>query len=434
MLKRRANSLIFKGNTYYRCDISQPFSFFKWIFISRNFPLDSSQLILEHEKSHVKSLHSIDVLFFEFLKAIFWFNPFIYLLSKLSRLNNEYFVDHQIANKNSLKSYANLLVDSAKTYNSKTGNGFGLLVITNHFALISLKSRILQLVRKPSSFISNVSYLTYLPFLFLFVMLFSCKVDETIFNGEKIKSVRGYYQDEYGDQNFQQGKIVVGVDYDPSGRIIHKRFDPLSYKRNNNLYSSLSFVDWGYEVAILEFGNGWLTEYKESIKEDIKFWIEKFDGSSQMIFDEKGVKLVRIKDADGKYRIDITEPTFKVNSNGLIKEIHHHVSDLQLKRIDESIEKEQSRHKLISADLTTVYEYDYSDSGKLMSCSSKGKKSKEFTYNEQGDLKEITVLKNNSRVRSFQIFYDHSNVIQKVTAYNKENELEYSVVYQYEYY
>ncbi|MGB5418096.1 MAG: blaR1 peptidase M56 family protein, partial [Algibacter sp.] len=51
------------------------FSFFNYIFLGEDFKNDERTAILKHEMVHVKQNHTLDLLFFELLRILFWFNP-----------------------------------------------------------------------------------------------------------------------------------------------------------------------------------------------------------------------------------------------------------------------------------------------------------------------------------------------------------------------
>ncbi|NJN34967.1 MAG: hypothetical protein HC817_12645 [Saprospiraceae bacterium] len=60
--------------------VLQPFSFFNIIFINikRYQPIDF-QNIMQHEMTHARQRHSLDVLFLASLTIVFWFSPFLFL-------------------------------------------------------------------------------------------------------------------------------------------------------------------------------------------------------------------------------------------------------------------------------------------------------------------------------------------------------------------
>lgn len=69
------------------------FSFFNILFI--NPDLNQKDTILKHEMVHVKQNHSADVLFFEIVQIISWFNPLVYFLKRDIKLLHEYLADEQ---------------------------------------------------------------------------------------------------------------------------------------------------------------------------------------------------------------------------------------------------------------------------------------------------------------------------------------------------
>lgn len=90
-----------------------PQSFFGYIFLEKE-QLHSGEIeaeILEHELVHVRQLHSLDVLFIEFLKVIFWFNPLMYFFKHAIQLNHEFLADESVVNNgSSVTDYQKMLV------------------------------------------------------------------------------------------------------------------------------------------------------------------------------------------------------------------------------------------------------------------------------------------------------------------------------------
>lgn len=61
----------------------EPYSFFGWIFASpESHTPPALEEILVHEKTHVRQLHSIDVVLGEIVCILCWINPFVWLLKK----------------------------------------------------------------------------------------------------------------------------------------------------------------------------------------------------------------------------------------------------------------------------------------------------------------------------------------------------------------
>ncbi len=142
-------------------DDSANASFFHIIFVNDQYLSNAeSEQIISHEKAHIKLGHSVDNVLLEFLKAVFWFNPFIYLLSNALHTLHEYEVDQALVQRYEPKEYASLLV---KLSAPKAAGLF------NKLSAYSLKSRVSMLFRKPSLAGYRIVYLL-VPVLF--VLLF----------------------------------------------------------------------------------------------------------------------------------------------------------------------------------------------------------------------------------------------------------------------
>lgn len=59
--------------------------------------------LFAHEMTHVNQKHTLDVLFVELIKTIFWFNPLFVLYKKAIQLNHEFLADEKV-----LQSYKNI--------------------------------------------------------------------------------------------------------------------------------------------------------------------------------------------------------------------------------------------------------------------------------------------------------------------------------------
>jgi len=89
-------------------------SFFGYIFWNQQIT-DEQQLILEHEKVHIRQWHSLDVLLMEICVIIKWFNPLIYWFRNALKATHEFIADqYVIQQKSNVGEYATLLVNQHK--------------------------------------------------------------------------------------------------------------------------------------------------------------------------------------------------------------------------------------------------------------------------------------------------------------------------------
>ena len=131
------------------------FSFFNLLFINPSSTGKST--ILKHEMVHIKQKHSLDILFFELLRIINWFNPIVWLMQKDIKLVHEYIADDQTTNADVEKhDYAMFLIQ----------NSFGVTpnYLTNQiFNQSILKRRINMLNKRKSSGRARLRILLALP-------------------------------------------------------------------------------------------------------------------------------------------------------------------------------------------------------------------------------------------------------------------------------
>ncbi len=74
-----------------------PFSFFGYVFYNPAvYGGEELADILAHEDVHIREKHWADLLLAELFTAVFWFNPFVWLLERSIRQNHEYLADEGV--------------------------------------------------------------------------------------------------------------------------------------------------------------------------------------------------------------------------------------------------------------------------------------------------------------------------------------------------
>jgi len=133
-----------------------PFSWMKYIVISReDYESDYSQ-ILTHEKAHIALRHSWDILFVDMITALQWFNPAIWMLKADLRALHEFEADDAVLRSGAnIKEYQYLLIRKAV---SKSGYS-----VANSFNHSTLKARITMMLNKKSSRMSAWKALYVIP-------------------------------------------------------------------------------------------------------------------------------------------------------------------------------------------------------------------------------------------------------------------------------
>lgn len=121
-----------------------PFSIFRYIVMSVNDYETNRDCILIHEQEHIRQGHTYDLILWEVIKTMQWFNPFIWLLGRDLRCIHEYEADQAVIKQDiDAKAYQLLLVEKAV--------GKRLQPLANSLNHNSLKRRIMMMYRKKSS-------------------------------------------------------------------------------------------------------------------------------------------------------------------------------------------------------------------------------------------------------------------------------------------
>jgi TonB family protein len=150
-----------------------PFSFFNLIFIPRQ-PETTNNLneIIEHEKVHIRQLHSIDILFTEMLIVFQWFNPAVWQYRKSLKLTHEYLADAGVLKQgfNSL-NYQHLLLTQS--------TGLQVSGLTNNFNHSLIKNRIIMMTKTKSGWVAKLKILIAVPVALLMAIALTIGMSET---------------------------------------------------------------------------------------------------------------------------------------------------------------------------------------------------------------------------------------------------------------
>ena len=135
---KNANLVLVEEETF-------PHTFLNSIFI--NFEDYHNRNIEEelytHEMVHVNQKHTIDILFIEFLKVVFWFNPLFFFYKKAIQLNHEFLADEEIVKTyNNVPFYQNLLLQK--------GFGNQTIYLASNLNYLVTKKRLIMMTKSTS--------------------------------------------------------------------------------------------------------------------------------------------------------------------------------------------------------------------------------------------------------------------------------------------
>ena len=162
------------------------FSFFNYIFLGDDLKTDERASVLKHEKVHVKQRHTLDLLFFEVLRILFWFNPLVYMYQNRIMSLHEFIADAQaVKNESKNQYYQNLLSQVFQTKNISFINPF--------FKKSLIKKRIIMLQKSKSKQVRLIKYTILFPLILGMLIYSSCNNEiehsklEIEFTDEEIK-------------------------------------------------------------------------------------------------------------------------------------------------------------------------------------------------------------------------------------------------------
>ena len=157
------------------------FSFFNFIFLGKEISKEKQEQIIEHELVHSKQKHTLDLIFFEFLRIVMWFNPMIYFYQQRITLLHEYITDSEVVKTTEKHDYFNKLL--AQTFQVEN------ISFINQFYKHSLiKKRITMMTKKKSKQIKKAKYLLLLPLLASMLLYTACEKNDVNTNESILKS------------------------------------------------------------------------------------------------------------------------------------------------------------------------------------------------------------------------------------------------------
>ncbi|BAO75939.1 M56 family metallopeptidase [Winogradskyella sp. PG-2] len=148
---------------------SAAFSFFNTIFLGERIPERERPIIYKHELVHIKELHTLDLLFFEVLRIILWFNPLLNIYQNRIKELHEYIADAKALKQNGKVEYYQSLLN--QVFDVKN------VSFTNTFFKKSLiKKRIAMLQKSKSKQRQLIKYTLLLPLVFGMLIYTSTEV------------------------------------------------------------------------------------------------------------------------------------------------------------------------------------------------------------------------------------------------------------------
>ncbi len=147
-----------------------PYSFFRTIVVNENdYRNDKiTTELLQHEIEHIRQMHSIDIIFLEVIRIIYWFNPLILLYNSAVRMNHEYLADSGVINEPAdIRIYAETLIGFICHQNN--------VRLTSGFNPSLTRKRLLMLTRSnPGKTAENIRIMVTVSMVVAVFLMISC--------------------------------------------------------------------------------------------------------------------------------------------------------------------------------------------------------------------------------------------------------------------
>ena len=172
----KVNSIIRKGRMVQSSDKwnvivagsdIQPFSWMKDVVLPNDPAVINDPVVLEHEKAHIAFGHSYELLIFDIITFVQWFNPAVWQMRRDLCAVHEFQVDAAVLEKGyDRKQYQYSLLSHAV--------GLQAIAMVCGFRLNSLRDRI-GMMNRPASPLKKIAKIIYIPLVALAVILIWAK-------------------------------------------------------------------------------------------------------------------------------------------------------------------------------------------------------------------------------------------------------------------
>lgn len=206
-----------------------PYTFWNTIYVSqKDFEnREIEQELFTHEIAHVKQKHTIDVIFVEILKTVFWFNPLFIFYKKAIQLNHEFLADENvIAAHRDLSFYQNLLLNKISVSQP--------VLLTSNLNFLATKKRLVMMTKittKSKAIITKLVLLSLFVGLVLMLCIQFYPSDVNASRSEILKDKR---------RDYIYSGIRIIVDNQKENRKINELYDNLDTKTKRKYIGAYS--------------------------------------------------------------------------------------------------------------------------------------------------------------------------------------------------
>lgn len=153
--------------------IGTPFSFLRTIYLPTSLAPEHCKVVIQHECAHIRHHHSLERIAMELMKAVLWFNPFVWLFSRLLTEVHEFEADREVIDSGfDNRLYATSIFTQAFGFSPDIANGLQSSLTKKRFKMMTKQ--------RPSTR-SLLRLAAALPVVATLAMLFSVRAQATIY-------------------------------------------------------------------------------------------------------------------------------------------------------------------------------------------------------------------------------------------------------------
>ena len=154
-----------------------PHTFNSTIFLNKDQYLkgEIAREIIIHELTHARQKHTLDILFVEILKIVFWFNPVLYFYKRAMLLNHEFLADEAvIRGETQVSKYQKLLLNNLMIHPSSGP--------VSPFNYTFTKKRFLMMTQTKSNIRMSLKIATLIPLFGTLGLFLGCEYNPSEFS------------------------------------------------------------------------------------------------------------------------------------------------------------------------------------------------------------------------------------------------------------
>lgn len=180
--------------------VEEPFSFWRTIYINRNYQGREREQIIAHEASHVRHLHTAERLTLEVMRSLFWFNPFVWISATALVQVQEWEADSDVLNQGyDVYEYRQLIFRQLFGYNPDIVSGLKSQ---------TSKKRFLMMTDFRKGKLSFVRFGAVIPLVAVMVLAFGAVRAEAVVEEPMVEAV----QSEQSMHDKEKSEVYISAD------------------------------------------------------------------------------------------------------------------------------------------------------------------------------------------------------------------------------